>query len=61
MLDLRKPSGWFFLLLGVILIAYGLYVPGLRAPLTSINLNLYAGCSMLGFGGVLVWLAHWKR
>jgi hypothetical protein len=57
MWDLRKPSGIFFVLLGVILCAVGLF-SNARAPLTDINLNLWSGGSMLIFGGTLLWLAH---
>jgi len=53
--DLRKPSGWFFLLLGVILT--GVSFTGATAPLLEINLNLYTGLFMLLFGGALLWLA----
>lgn len=58
MLDLRKPSGWFFLLLGSILIFLGVSDPTLKAPLTSVNVNLYSGASMAIFGGVMLWLAQ---
>ena len=51
MLDLRIPSGWFFLLLGVILVALGLFQPQLHAALTDVNVNLYSGVPMLVFGG----------
>ena len=55
--DLRTPSGLFFLLIGAILCAVGIVTPDLRAPMTQVNVNLYAGVSMLVFGGVLLWLA----
>jgi len=58
MWDLRTPSGWFFALLGTILCALGIFSPGLKAPLTEVNVNLYAGIGMLSFGGVLLWLAR---
>lgn len=58
MWDLRTPSGWFFAILGVILCAVGLFSPGTRAPLTDVNVNLYAGVSMLVFGGILLWMAR---
>lgn len=53
--DLRKPSGWFFVLLGMILTAVSF--TGASAPLLEINLNLYTGIFMLLFGGALLWLA----
>jgi hypothetical protein len=58
MLDLRVPSGWFFTLLGLILATYGLASPGARAPLTGLNVNLYSGLVILGFGVILLLLAR---
>lgn len=57
MLDLRVPSGWFFVLMGVILTTVGLF-SNYSAPLTSANANLYVGACMLVFGGILLWLAR---
>jgi hypothetical protein len=57
MLDLRVPSGWFFVLMGVILTTVGLFT-NYSAPLTPVNVNLYTGISMLVFGGVLLWLSR---
>jgi len=58
MLDLRKPSGAFFAVLGLLLLAAGLLMPGQGAPLLEINLNLYMGAFLLTFGGILLWLAR---
>jgi len=58
MLDLRVPSGWFFVILGAIVLAVGLVQPDLRAPLTEVNINLYSGLSMLVFGGFLLLMAR---
>ena len=58
MFDLRIPSGWFFIIVGTILTGLGVFDPGLRAPLTDFNVNLYCGAALQGFGGVLLWLAH---
>jgi hypothetical protein len=58
MLDLRSPSGWFFALLGTILIALGVFDPELRASLTDVNVNLYCGMVMLAFGGAMLLLAR---
>lgn len=57
-MDLRIPSGLFFTLLGLILIVMGLFSPGVRAPLTDVNVNLYAGITMLVFGAVLLLLGR---
>jgi len=58
MMDLRVPSGWFFLLLGMILVALGVVYPGMRARLTDANVNLYCGIVMALFGGVMLLLAR---
>ena len=58
MLDLRVPSGCFFLLLGLILTCLGIFSPGLRARLTDANVNLYCGLFMILFGGFLLLLAR---
>jgi hypothetical protein len=61
MLDLRVPSGWFFALLGVILLGMGVFAPDTRAPLTDININLYCGVGMLAFAAFLLILARVTR
>ena len=57
MLDLRTPTGWFFSILGVILLGLGIFAPG-QASLTSVNVNLYSGLPMLLFGAVMLLLAR---
>ena len=57
MIDLRKPAGYFFLLLGLILAAAGLTAE-FTAPLLTINLNLYFGVFSVLFGGVFLWLSR---
>ena len=58
-MDLRIPSGWFFLLLGLILL--GVSFTGPTAPLTDANVNLYTGLCMGLFGGILLWLARKRQ
>jgi hypothetical protein len=58
-MDLRVPSGWFFTLVGLILIGMGVFAPETRAALTTANVNLYSGISMLVFGLFLLLLA-WR-
>lgn len=55
-MDLRIPSGSLFLIIGAILIGLGVAAPSMRAPLTAINVNLYAGLAIAIFGGVLLWM-----
>ena len=57
MLDLRLPSGLFFAITGVLLVALSFSNP--RAPMTDANVDLYAGAAMLVFGGLLLALA-WR-
>jgi hypothetical protein len=54
--DLRIPIGIFFTIVGILLET----VPSARAPLTEVPVNLYAGLSMLLFGGAMLWLA-WRK
>ena len=61
MLDLRLPAGWFFSILGVILLGLGILSPDLRASLTPLNVNLYCGIVILAFGGLMLLLASRKR
>jgi len=58
-MDLRVPSGWFFTLLGLILLGMGVFAPGTRAALTTENVNLYSGAGMLVFGLFLLLMA-WR-
>jgi len=55
MLDLRVPSGVFFAITGLILIATGLTEP--RAPMTTGNVDLYTGLVMIAFAALLLLLA----
>jgi uncharacterized membrane protein HdeD (DUF308 family) len=57
-MDLRVPSGWFFTLLGLILLGMGILAPETRAALTTVNINLYAGVVMLVFGLFMLFLAR---
>ena len=60
-MDLRIPSGFFFLAVGLLVCSVGVFAPATRAPLTEVNVNLYAGLSMLAFGGMLLLLARRAR
>lgn len=56
--DLRRPIGFLFALLGLILLLYGLISPQVQAPLeTGVNVNLWCGLTLLVFGGCLLWLS----
>jgi len=59
-MDLRVPSGWFFTLVGLILIGMGIFAPhAYPAPLTTENVNLYTGACMVVFGLFLLLMA-WR-
>jgi hypothetical protein len=59
-MDLRVPSGWFFTLVGLILVGMGLFAPHMyAAPLATDNVNLYSGVGMLVFGLFLLLMA-WR-
>ena len=61
MLDLRLPSGLFFVLTGAFVTGAGLFAPGNDAPLQQANVNLYAGAGMLIFGAFLLIMARRAR
>ena len=56
--DLRIPIGAFFTLTGLLLIIAGAMGPSVQAALTTANIDLYCGGSMLVFGSVMLWLAR---
>lgn len=58
MLDLRKPAGWFFGALGVLLTATGLLAQFTAPLLGDLNLNLYFGIFSIVFGGIFLWLSR---
>ena len=57
-MDLRIPSGVYFLMVGLLVALAGILAPEMRAPLTAVNVNLYAGLALLAFGGILLLLAR---
>jgi uncharacterized membrane protein HdeD (DUF308 family) len=60
--DLRRPTGYLFGLLGIILLLYGLVNPQVRAPLdANTNVNLWCGITLFVFGGILLWLSFRRR
>jgi uncharacterized membrane protein len=61
MLDLRVPTGLFFAIVGLILLAMGVFAPSERAALTDSNVNLYCGLVMLAFGLILLGLSRLSK
>ena len=61
MLDLRVPTGWFFSIVGLILLAMSIFAPSERAALSDANVNLYCGLVMLAFGAIMLAVARMGR
>jgi hypothetical protein len=57
-LDLRKPVAVLFLLLGSLLVGYGLAFPGAHAEVVAkFNVNLIWGAAMIAFAGLFLSLS----
>ena len=57
--DLRRPLGWLFATLGVLLVIAGLRAtPGVEARSLGININLVWGVVMIAFAFLCLWLAR---
>lgn len=59
-LDLRYPIGGLFMLLGLMLVAFGLATGGnaeMYARATAVNINLWWGVVMFAFGAFMWGLA----
>jgi hypothetical protein len=51
MIDIRKPIGWLFLIIGILVMGHGFYQPiATKCGALSINLNAIWGAVMLIFG-----------
>lgn len=61
-LDVRLPIGFMFATFGVILAGYGLVSgPEIYQRSLDINVNLWWGLVLIGFGGVMLFLAARSR
>jgi len=61
-LDLRLPIGLMFTIMGALLVGYGaLGSRAIYARSLGINVNLWWGLALLGFGVVMMGLAWWSR
>jgi hypothetical protein len=57
--DLRRPLGWLFSTLGILLIIAGVRAtPAADARSLGININLIWGVVMIAFALVCLWLAR---
>jgi hypothetical protein len=59
MFDLRLPTGAFFTIISIILLAMAFFAPDAKASLTETNVNLYCGLVMLAFGVFMLYMA-WR-
>jgi hypothetical protein len=59
-LDVRLPMGLLFLILGLVLVGYGVVAdPAIYAHHSlGQNVNLHWGVAFAGFGAVMLWLAR---
>ena len=60
-LDIRVPIGGLFVVLGLVLVGYGVATNGDTAQYErslSVNINLWWGLVMLGFGALMLLLAR---
>lgn len=64
MLDVRKPIGYLFVLIGAILTAYGVVAPQVTKVIieatreeVTLNLDLPCGACMFAFGALMLGLA----
>jgi hypothetical protein len=56
-LDLRLPIGLMFTSFGILLVGFGLLSdPAIYERSLGINVNLWWGLVLLGFGTVMLWL-----
>ncbi|MCC6163005.1 MAG: hypothetical protein IT182_06620 [Acidobacteria bacterium] len=61
-LDIRWPMGLLFLILGAILVVYGLVAdPAIYARSLGLNVNAWWGMALVACGGAMVALARRAR
>jgi len=60
-LDIRKPIGFMFVILGLLLAGFGAASdPGLYSRSLGINVNLYWGVCLAVFGAFCLYLSYKK-
>lgn len=58
LLDIRTPIGLMFLILGIILAAFGALSTTVDYTRAGLNINLWWGLVLVGFGSVMLWLGR---
>jgi len=62
--DIRIPIGLMFAILGVLLTAFGFATAGdteLYTKSLGVNINVWAGLTMLIFGSLMLGFTFWKK
>jgi hypothetical protein len=58
-IDIRTPIGLMFATVGLLLVGFGLLGDSaIYARSLGLNINLWWGLAMTGFGAVMLWLAR---
>lgn len=58
-IDIRTPVGLMFAFVGLLLVGYGLFGDAaIYERSLGVNINLWWGLAMSGFGGLMLWLAR---
>ena len=58
-IDIRSPVGLLFCAIGLLLMGVGLFAdPAIYERSLAININLWWGMVMTGFGAAMLWLAR---
>jgi len=61
-LDIRLPIGAMFVLVGSLLVLFGIFGPGdIYQRSLGINVNLWWGAVLLLFGLIMLGLAYYRR
>jgi hypothetical protein len=62
MMDIRQPMGWFFVIVGALLIGYGLFAhPPAGAARAALTIDAWWGGVLLLFGALMLALARRRR
>ena len=58
-IDIRTPVGLMFAFVGLLLVGFGLMGDAaIYERSLGVNINLWWGLAMSGFGGLMLWLAR---
>ncbi|HMC55237.1 MAG TPA: hypothetical protein VKH19_08715 [Gemmatimonadaceae bacterium] len=61
-LDIRLPIGALFIVIGIMLVAYGMFADtSIYAKSLGLNVNLWWGLALLVFGGIFTFYGTRRR